>query len=48
MRLSERYSEMIPLRDMVAQYASDDEEIKLATAAAKKVIRKEAAADFSR
>jgi hypothetical protein len=47
MRLSERYSEMIPLRDMVAQYASDDEEIKLATAAAKKVIRKETAKDVS-
>ena len=47
MRLSERHSEMIPLRDMVAQYASDDEEIKRATAAAKKVIRKEVARDVS-
>jgi ankyrin repeat protein len=48
MRLSEKHSQMIPLRDMVTQYVDDDEEIKLATAAAKKIIRKEAAANFSR
>jgi len=38
---------MIPLRNMVTQYVDDDEAIKLATAAAKKMIRKEVAADVS-
>ena len=40
MRISKKHSRMIPLRDMVAQYASD-EEIKLASGNAAKTIRKE-------
>jgi len=46
MRMAGRHKELIPLRDLVQQYASD-EEIKLASSTANKTVRKERGAVIS-
>jgi len=45
-RMAGRHKELIPLRDLVQQYASD-EEVKLASASANKTVRKERGAVIS-